>query len=441
MNDSVLIVLVVGALVILAVIAYNMYQENQYRKQLRDQFGHANKDALLDSDVDSVRDNGIADQQASAVPIKPFRETNLADLKPPVALKDEGVVEVGDAIEPVVECESVDILRERQNTQEEIEPVAEMTAAILQPEVEPERAGSLFQFNKLKAKLPSQSVPRGDRRPLLNVRDMAKQPLPWFDNRFDYLAYVSLYEPKELHAMPRLSSRHRFRIVGCTMDDRFQVAEPIPSVYYQGFVVGLQAISRTGLASQEELEHFGEQANKFAEQMDGELLLTDVDMFLDVARPLDELCARVDQTIAIHLVSRSNISGTELRAAVERQGFELAHDGAFYFNNDKGDPLFSIVTLDNTPFTSTLLSNQNYRGFSMLFDVVHVPNGEKTFNQFMDMAVKLSSQLGLDLVNDKVEELSTQWLKEVRRYVVDRQHEMKQVDIEPGSDLAHRLFS
>ena len=87
------------------------------------------------------------------------------------------------------------------------------------------------------------------------------------------------------------------------------------------------------------------------------------------------------------------------------------------------------------------MSTQTYRGFSMLFDVVHVPNGEKHFNQFMDLAVKLSSKLGLDLVNDKLEELSTQWLKEVRRYVVERQGEMKQVDIEPGSELAQRLFS
>ena len=77
----------------------------------------------------------------------------------------------------------------------------------------------------------------------------------------------------------------------------------------------------------------------------------------------------------------------------------------------------------------------------MLFDAPHIPDGEKNFNRFMDIAVKLSSMLGLDLVNDKLEELSTQWLKEVRRYVVERQDEMKQVGIEPGGELAQRLFS
>ena len=35
-----MIFIVLGLAVILAVIAYNMYQENQYRKQVREQFGH-----------------------------------------------------------------------------------------------------------------------------------------------------------------------------------------------------------------------------------------------------------------------------------------------------------------------------------------------------------------------------------------------------------------
>ena len=57
------------------------------------------------------------------------------------------------------------------------------------------------------------------------------------------------------------------------------------------------------------------------------------------------------------------------------------------------------------------------------------------------LVVKLSSHLGLDLVDDQLNELSTQWLKDIRSYVVERQDEMLSVDIEPGSELAERLFS
>lgn len=423
MSDSVLIVLVVGAAIILAVLAYNIYQESQYRKQLRDQFGHANKDALLDSQVNSVRDGAEVQSVLNTKAMVAKPETDrAADAAAPAETIFTGENAVPEAMEGLVAKE-------------------EIIAAVEPIPANCEQVAALNMSERTQIVPLSRTVAVKGRKTLLDVHDMSKQPLPWFDVRFDYLAYIALHEPKELHAMPRLSSRSRFRLVGCTMDDRYQIAEPIPSVYYQGFVVGLQAISRSGLLTDEELAHFGEQANRFAEQMDGQLLLTDINTFLDVARPLDELCARVDQTIAIHLVSRSNVSGTELRAAVEKQGFELGHDGAFYYAGSDGEPLFNIVTLDNTSFTSTLLANQNYRGFSMLFDIVHIPNGEKCFDQFMDMAVKLSSQLGLDLVNDKVEELSTEWLREVRRYVIDRQKEMKQVELEPGSELAKRLFS
>lgn len=425
MSDSVLIVLVVGAAIILAVLAYNIYQESQYRKQLRDQFGHANKDALLDSQVNSVRDGAEAQSVLNTKAMVPEPEADKA--ADAVAAQAETMFTGENAVP-----EASEGLVAEEEIIEAVEPVPMADSE----EIAAENTSERTQMTPL-----SRTVAVKGRKTLLDVHDMSKQPLPWFDVRFDYLAYIALYEPKELHAMPRLSSRSRFRLVGCTMDDRYQIAEPIPSVYYQGFVVGLQAISRSGLLTHEELAHFGEQANRFAEQMDGQLLLTDINTFLDVARPLDELCARVDQTIAIHLVSRSNVSGMELRAAVEKQGFELGHDGAFFYAGSDGEPLFNIVTLDNTPFTSTLLANQNYRGFSMLFDIVHIPNGEKCFDQFMDMAVKLSSQLGLDLVNDKVEELSTEWLREVRRYVIDRQKEMKQVELEPGSELAKRLFS
>ena len=59
----------------------------------------------------------------------------------------------------------------------------------------------------------------------------------------------------------------------------------------------------------------------------------------------------------------------------------------------------------------------------------------------MNIAVKLSGELGLDLVDDQVRQLSTEWLKEVRTYVGVRQTEMRRVGIEPNSPLAKRVFA
>lgn len=438
-----LIFLVLGAVVILGVIAYNMYQENKYRQQVRAQFGHSDKDALLEKQTRSVRDGRLPGHQPKSEPVKKLREKDISEL-PTEDMFDQMAAAAAKAEQKAQKQRARKASGDRRNVEIEMEEDNFGTAFSLDLDAQLEKEakqGRGFKFKKVEVPVPSQTKVKNKKELLLDLDDMVQQQLPWFNHNFDYMAYISLREPQELHALPRFAGRHRFQIAGCTMDDRWQIAEPIPSVYYQGFVVGLQAISRNGLATTQELERFGEQVNHFAEQLDAGLLLMDVPSFLNTARPLDELCERVDQTIAIHLVSRGSISGMELRSVLENSGFRLGHDGAFHLSDGNGEPLFSIVTVDGSPFTASLLSSQAYRGFSMLFDITRVPAGEKYFNRFMDIAVNFSGSLGLDLVDDNMNQLSPEWLKNVRSFVLARQEEMKKVGVEPGGDLAARLFS
>ena len=418
-----MIFIVLGLAVILAVIAYNMYQENQYRKQVREQFGHSDKDALLNSKTSHVRDG--KESGGKGLFVKKANKAQEAALRN-LQEQDEIFAAKAKLAKPSAIKTDVELAIEDDFTDEPVQH----TVIGLNNEITTQAASD-----------EPVNLPSAANQPLVSLDELSQVELPWFDPRFDYLAYIALSEAQELHALPRLSNRHRFQIIGCTMDDRFQVAEPIPSVYYQGFVVGLQAVSRNGLATQEELQQFNQQVDTFAQLMGGKVLHTDLAAFTEVAQALDTFCARVDQTIAIHLVSHSNISGVELRASVENLGFVLGEDGAFHYTGQTGSPMFAIHSLTGDAFTNALLDNQSYKGFSMLLDIPHAPAGEKTFDLFMDLAVRLSGQLGLDLVNDKMEEVSTQWLKDIRNYVLARQEEMVKVGIKPGSTQALRLFS
>ena len=418
-----MIFIVLGLAVILAVIAYNMYQENQYRKQVREQFGHSDKDALLNSKTSHVRDG--KESGGKGLFVKKANKAQEAALRN-LQEQDEIFAAKAKLAKPSAIKTDVELAIEDDFTDEPVQH----TVIGLNNEITTQAASD-----------EPVNLPSAANQPLVSLDELSQVELPWFDPRFDYLAYIALSEAQELHALPRLSNRHRFQIIGCTMDDRFQVAEPIPSVYYQGFVVGLQAVSRNGLATQEELQQFNQQVDTFAQLMGGKVLHTDLAAFTEVAQALDTFCARVDQTIAIHLVSHSNISGVELRASVENLGFVLGEDGAFHYTGQTGSPMFAIHSLTGDAFTNALLDNQSYKGFSMLLDIPHAPAGEKNFDLFMDLAVRLSGQLGLDLVNDKMEEVSTQWLKDIRNYVLARQEEMVKVGIKPGSKQALRLFS
>lgn len=418
---------------VLAVVAYNMYQENQYRKKVRDQFGHSDKDALLNSKTSHVRDG------------KPSGGPVMMP-KPQPAVKKTAKPQ-DPAMRNLQEQDAVYIAKQKQAKaspfKTEIETVLEESGIIdnsAHTVSEPQTGHSAPK----PADTPTKPVPvpQTPAKPLITLKELSKVELPWFDVRFDFISYIALTEAKELHALPRLSNRCRYQIVGCTMDDHFQIAEPIPGIRYQAFIVGIQAVSRNGLASQEELSAFNRQVDAFAQSMGGQTLHTDLAAFIEVASALDAFCARVDQTIAIHLVSPTSISGVELRSAVTGVGFVLEDDGAFHYTDTSGSTMFSICSLNNEPFTNALLDNQSYKGFSMLLDIPHSPAGEKTFDDlFMDLAVRLSGQLNLNLVNDKMEEVSTQWLKDVRTYVLARQSEMLKVGIEPGGKTALRLFS
>lgn len=442
-----MIYIVLGLAALLAVVAYNMYQENQYRKKVRDQFGHSDKDALLNSKTHHVRDGKAAQNSGSGMKpavAKPAVVVKKADKAQDAALRN---LQEQDAIYEAKhkQAQATSFKTEIETVLEESGIIGKHTAPAAKPATSAPAADVKPQTAPVQQAAPSTPkthVPQTPAKPLIALKELSKVDLPWFDTRFDFISYIALTEGKELHALPRLSNRHRFQIVGCTMDDHFQIAEPIPGVCYQAFIVGMQAVSRNGLASEEELLAFNHQVDAFAQSFGGQVLHTDLAAFTEVAAALDTLCARVDQTIAIHLVSPTSISGVELRSSVTNIGFKLGEDGVFHYTDASGSTMFSISSLNNEPFTNALLDNQSYKGFTMLLDIPHSPAGEKTFdNLFMDLAIRLAGQLNLNLVNDKMEEVSTQWLKDVRNYVLARQDEMLKVGIQPGGKTAARLFS
>lgn len=479
MNETLLIIIAALLTVLVAVFAYNMIQESRYRNKIRSQFGHSDQDALMGSQTQSVRDGRSLSHEKISSP-----EAPAPMLKPSIVGKNTPVTKDDDDIdlsELLDDLDDYDDDKSRQNNPASYSsvgldlPEPELTNNVKASEL-PAPSGGFMSglratFNRMLNSISDDDTPQNastaktketesigeledlddldvyDETPLpapsallIDFEDLKRSRLTWFDKRIDYLTYVSLREPQELLSVPRLSNRYRVQVIGCTMDGSFQVAEPVPGVLYQAFVIGMQAINRNGLVSERELNLFGQQVEHFAENMGGDALLEDTQAFLNVAKPLDELCARVDQIIAIHLVSRVSILGSELRNSLEKLGFQL-QDGAFAYLDEKGRVKFNAVTLDGSEFTPQLLASQPYKGFSMLFDITHVPYGEQHFEEFVNLAVALSQSLHLELVDDQIQQVSTDWLKNIRTFVLEKQLEMIDAHIPSGGELAQRVFS
>ena len=189
--------IVLALVAILAVVAYNMYQESQYRKQVREQFGHSDKDALLGSKTDNVRDGrqasggkGLMSRKAA----KPQQNAAMRNLQEQDALFAARVAQAA-ATKPEVEIAVEDDFTD--------EPVKHTTIGL--------NNEMTTQTEDIFAAV---SAPDAGRT-LVSLDELVQIELPWFDPRFDYLAYIALTEAQELHALPRLSNRHRFQIIGC----------------------------------------------------------------------------------------------------------------------------------------------------------------------------------------------------------------------------------
>lgn len=466
--NPILTVIIALLVVLIIVVAYNMHKENQYRKKIRSQFGHSDQDALMNSHTVSVRDGqNFAPEEAPAplrrMPLSAAPETPVVhDIREPL-LADVPPLQRSDAADSVLPSEATAIpdapAADSENPSVDVAAVAEAAAVLESPAAGTEETVEIIEIAETaeetapaatpvaaavvrQNELAFDSEPPAARRFLIGTDALAQLNLAWFDKRFDYTAYVALPEVQTLRSIPRFSGRCRFQIVGNTLDGRFQAAEPIPGVAYQAFVIGLQAISRNGLAQEQDLAEFEQQVIRFARQLGGEAAFAERAAFLAQAQAWDEMCARVDQTIAIHLVSRRNtVSGTELRTVLEQHGFVLQNNGSFAAIDGNGNATFTVVPLDGSGFTDALLASQPYKGFSMLFDITRIDGGAARFNKFMDQAVNLSADLELELVDDQIQPLSTEWLKEVRNYVAACQQEMQEADIVPGSPLAKRLFA
>ena len=469
-------IIVICILALALVVAYGIYQENRYRKEVYKQFGNAHRDVLLEDSQMQVREGerwgensafsrsyhednvekddaeNFASGESAFFPTysreraSDSEEMNTPASRPFFAFKEESeeVLDRSDDTfnrpkkQKIPEQEDLSWSDPGEKEVDEASLSQEETSIEEKDDVSSPESKDHNFFNKIEQILPSKNHKD---RSMVPLKELEKADLHWFNPAFDYLAYVTLKKPQELHSLPRLSNKYRFQIAGYTLDHRFQLAEPIPEVEYKAYVIGLQAISRSGLAPREDLIQFGKQVKEFSEAIGGIYHLSDVDDFYKLAEPMDELCARVDQIIALHLVAREGISGMALRAKLEENGFALAHDGAFYYP-DVEEGLFKAVNMDDTvPFTAKLLMDKRFKGFSLLFDITHVPAGREYFDTFMGLAIKLANELGLDLVDDELASLSTDWLKSIGDYIAARQKEMEVVGVPPGSDLARRLFA
>jgi len=179
---------------------------------------------------------------------------------------------------------------------------------------------------------------------------------------------------------------------------------------------------------------------------------------LSAANSLDLFCIEVDKTIGFHLVQGESgaFTGTKLRGLAESQGLLLTSDGAFkYFDQSSDDlslskqslvkpqlyPSFIMFNRDDHPFSPEMLRSSVVKGITFQLDIPHVKHSAETFNQMIQVARQMAIGLNATLVDDNNKVLGDIQVEKIRQQLKVLQATMLVRGIIPGSDSAHRLFS
>jgi FtsZ-interacting cell division protein ZipA len=407
-----------GALIILAVLLFNWWQERSIRQEMSSRFNGPIDDVLMDEPRVTPSNEPVEDFHIDPDAVLEFREevtiveetiaTPLAEEAVP-----EEVIEDEAAPEATIAPEVVAATEEEAMLEEEFPP-------------EPTYPDTTEPPTELPRGLPTSIDPQIDEIAIITfnlscsgaaIRD-ALQPLPAFQKPMRWLGEdadgnVLLLTKENEQAM------------------------------FKRVYAALQLEDRSGPASGEDLRNFHAKVEDLVARLGGAIEWREHGDPLQYARELDQYCIDVDVMISLQLLAGSGgpFAGTKLRGVVEAGGGELKDDGQFHFADENGQTLFILGSLDRKPLDAETLRTAMLRGVLLQMDLPRIVHGAEAFNQMILVGRKLETALSSKLMDENQRLLGDPEIDKIRQQLKVLYSRMFARGIVPGSPSALRLFS
>jgi len=135
------------------------------------------------------------------------------------------------------------------------------------------------------------------------------------------------------------------------------------------------------------------------------------------------------------------VAGTKVRGLLEAAGFRLDSDGRFTLRSDRDQVLVSVENLGGPAFSAPLLRDVPVRGLSLSIDVPRVPDDARAFDRMVEVGRQLAQGLDAVLIDDNKAPLSEAGLEKIRQQLRTVYAAMHARGIAAGSRAALRLFA
>jgi ZipA, C-terminal FtsZ-binding domain len=395
MSDLQIGLLILGALVIGGVVAFNWFQQKRFHQRAEHGFKRPEADVLLGG----AEPRGHAGDEQWEPRIEPQVEPRL-DTTPPLVEEQEESV----ALPPT----------------SELPPTPQTAPAPQTPQIPAPaptgRAESITQA------LPDASI-----------------------------SYVSEIRSGEVIPASVLSSLEtELQQSGCKYqlfgyDYHKQSWEPVSDAenWYTSIKVFVQLVDRGGSVTAQQVESIDMSMRKHASEVSGICEAPSTDEVLTKALSLEDFCLEVDIIVGLSVAARPGqvLHGTQLRALAESSGLILGANGVFVMPDEHGGALFTMDNQESKPFRLDELKSLTTRGVTFLLDVPRTANGVKVLNKMIGICKQFADSLDAMLCDDNRTMLNDSGLEKIRTQLRLTYEMMDKRGIPAGSGTARQLFS
>jgi hypothetical protein len=379
MSDLQIGLLLLGVLIIGGVVAFNWWQERQYRRRNEQGFTRPRADVLLEPRV----------EPAAAGAEEPWIGARDFDTEPEVDRTEAAPVAVG---RPEVLADPV----ASRPLVESPQPAAAQTASASIDFIAELRAGEVIPATAI-AELNAALGTIG--------RPVALEGYEYHSKRWEPLGG--------------------------------------PDRWYTSLRAGLQLVDRNGAASLAQIQQFVVLLREHGTRIAAIVEVPDIATAQQQAVDLDEFCADVDVIVGINVIAQSGqvFHGSQIRALGESQGLKLQPSGVFVYPGEGGKPLFTLDNQDSHAFRAEQMRHLTTTGITFLLDVPRTSDGIRVFDRMVGMSRQFAESLDGMLADDNRALLNDVGLDKIRNQLRAIYAMMEHRGIPAGSKAAQRLFS
>ncbi|MDW8322742.1 MAG: cell division protein ZipA C-terminal FtsZ-binding domain-containing protein [Burkholderiales bacterium] len=428
---------IVGVLLIIAVVAYNLWQERKYRQEANRLFHNRREDILLGEKVNLQAVRPATGPVASAPePVVPGPQPAAAapagevGHEPAAPRPSAPVAQVPSPPSPdtrnrVFEDDDVPIIPSHAQTVLKTSPPASASPAAAEP-----RAAAAAGSGTPGPQAPSA---------------VGFQTESGLDPAIEYIARMRFAEPTSANLGPLIEGLRKIgkplRIMGKRQGQGWELIGGHPSQPLEAIEFGIQLADRSGAITSAQLERFCKLLYDFAAAEGGAVSCPDKQAAAQQAKELDQFCLGVDVIIGLTVVARGSrrFRSEDIHRLATEAGLVLGRDGVYYLYDEQGRPQFSLANQEETPFPAEG-AGITTSGVTLVFDIPRVHNGLAVFDRMTELGLHLAKCLDGQLVDDKDRAVTRDSLQRDRARLAEYYAHMASRGIEAGGERALRLF-